>query len=74
MRVCTDCMVFHSRQGCEKNCREWQRAKENYPVSAKEARIEHHPMTTNERQRLNVINAVARNCDEFKEMPPPEVA
>jgi len=72
MRVCTDCLTFHSRMGCEKNCKEWQKAKEAYPVTGKEASLHHHPMTTNEKQRLKVINAVARNCDEFREMPQTE--
>jgi hypothetical protein len=69
MRVCTDCLVFHSRSGCVKNCEEWRRAKEVYPVTLKEASLQHHPMTTNEKQRLNVINAVARKCEEFKQDP-----
>lgn len=69
MRVCTDCLTFHSRNGCEKNCREWRKAKEQYPVTRKEVDLRHHPMTTNEKQRLYYINAVARKCEEFQQDP-----
>jgi hypothetical protein len=67
MKICTDCLNF--RIGCEKNTLEWIRAKECYPVTKKEADLNRRPMTTNEKQRLRLINAVARNCDEFKQDP-----
>ena len=67
MRVCTDCLVF--RSDCVKNCKEWRWAKAAYPVTRKEADLNHHPITTNEKQRLHYINAVARNCEDFKQDP-----
>lgn len=74
MRVCTDCLVFLSQAGCVKNCREWRQIKETYPVTRKEANLNHHPMTTNEKQRLRSINAVARACEEFRQDPSMEVS
>jgi murein endopeptidase len=62
--ICTDCKVFQSRDGCEKNLTAWNKAKELYPVSKKEAVITHYPRTENEKARLKYINTVAARCQE----------
>lgn len=67
MRVCTDCQTF--RFGCEKNCKEWERIKELYPVTMTEADLNHHPMTTNEKKRLYSINEFCSKCEEFRQDP-----
>ena len=67
MKICTDCLTF--RNGCEKNCKEWPKAKEKYPVTPEEADLNRHPMTINEKRRLYHINEVCSKCEEFKQDP-----
>jgi hypothetical protein len=61
---CTDCRLFWSPCGCEKNAEAWAAAKELYPVTKTEARLYHHPMTENEKKRLARINTFARRCQD----------
>lgn len=60
-KICTNCRKFF---GCQKNAEAWDEAKELYPVSKEDAAIDHHPMTVNERLRLDHINRCAQNCKE----------
>ena len=63
--ICTDCKIFQSQQGCEKNLEAWEKAKSLYPVTKEEAKIhKDKPQTRNEKLRLAYINTVAARCQE----------
>jgi hypothetical protein len=67
---CTDCKKFWPQSGCDKNTEEWAKAKELYPVTPKEADLNRHPMTRNEKLRLAYINNVAGKCQERVQLDP----
>ena len=66
MKACTDCRSFI---GCKKNCEEWEKVKEKYPVTSEEADLNHHPMIMREKLRLYHINDIAAKCEEFRQNP-----
>ena len=59
--TCTDCKKFWN---CEKNDEEWAKVSKLYPITEKEANINHLPRTLNEKRRLVYINMVAERCGE----------
>ena len=61
IKKCTLCKKYI---GCQKNSDEWERIRELFPVSQEDARMDHHPQTSNEILRVEAIDRVAHRCTE----------